>query len=47
MKKAVISKAERDILGYIKMIKYYSRVYSPNCNKAVYYKKKLGKLLNS
>ena len=47
MKKVLSSKEERDILGYIKMIKYYSKVYSPNCSKAVYYKKKLEKLLNS
>lgn len=47
MKKTANCKAERDIQGYIKMIKYYSRVYSPNCSKAVYYKKKLEKVINS
>lgn len=47
MKKAVSSKKERDIQGCIRMIQYYSKVYSPKCSKAVYYKKKLEKLLNS
>ena len=47
MKKAVSSKKERDIQGCIRMIQYYSKVYSPKCSKAVYYKKKLERLLNS
>ena len=42
-----MNKKEKRICILLKEIDYYSKVYSPKCNKVIEYKKKLEKIINS